>query len=62
MHMYFQPFDQLVFYDTVLHRVCEHDGAKYHQLILPIALWAQIMELLYNEQGYQVVEHTLALI
>ena len=33
---YLHQFDRLVFMQGVLHRVYEQDGAKYHQLILPI--------------------------
>ena len=33
---YLHQFDRLVFRQGVLHRVYEQDGAKYHQLILPI--------------------------
>ena len=40
----------------------EQDGAKYHQLILPIEFRAQAMELLHNGQGHQAVEHTLQLV
>ena len=33
---YLCQFDRLAFRQGVLHRVCEQDGARYHQLILPI--------------------------
>ena len=53
---------RLVFHQGVLHRVYEQDGAKYHQLILPIEFRAQAMELLHNKQGHQAVECTLQLV
>ena len=59
---YLCQFDRLVFRQGVLHRQCEQDGAKYHQLILPIEFRAQAMELLHNQQGHQAVEHTLQLV
>ena len=40
----------------------EQDGAKYHQLILPIEFRAQAMKLLHNQQGHQAVEHMLQLV
>ena len=40
----------------------EQDGGKYHQLILLIEFRAQAMELLHNQKGHQVVEHTLQLV
>ena len=46
----------------MLHRVYKQDGAKYHQLILPIEFRAQAMELLHNQQGHQAVEHMLQLV
>ena len=44
------------------HRVYEQDGAKYHQFILPIEFRAQVMELFYDKQDHQLVEHTLQLV
>ena len=58
---YLCQFDWLVFCQEVLQRVYEQDGAEYHHLILPIEFRTQVMELLCNEQGHQVVEHTLQL-
>ena len=55
-------FNQLVFSQGLLHRVNEQDGAKYHQLILPIEFRAQAMELLHNQQGHQAMEHMLQLV
>ena len=52
---YLCQFDRLVFRQGVLHRVYEQDGAKYHQLVLPIKFRAQAMELLHNQQGHQTV-------
>ena len=49
---YLRQYDRLVFCQGVLHRVYEQDGAKYHQLFLPIDFRAQAMELLYNQQGH----------
>ena len=46
----------------MLHRVYEQDGAKYHQLILPLEFRAQAMELLHDQQGHQAVECTLLLV
>ena len=46
----------------MLHRVYEQDGAKYHQLIMPIEFRAQAMELLHNQQGQQAVECMLQLV
>ena len=46
----------------MLHRVYEQDGAKYHQLILPIEFRGQAMELLHNQQGHQAVECMLQLV
>ena len=43
VHRYLHQFNQLVFCHGVLHRVYEQDGAKYHQLILPIEFRAQVM-------------------
>ena len=37
----------------MLHRVYKQDGAKYHQLILPIEFRAQAMELLHDQEGHQ---------
>ena len=62
MQRYLHQFDRLVFRQGVLHRVYEQDGAKYHQLILPIGFRAQAMELLHNQQGHQAVEHMLQLV
>ena len=59
---YLCQFDRLVFRQGVLHRVYEQDGAKYHQLVLPIEFRAQAMELLHNQQGHQVVECMLQLV
>ena len=59
---YLWQFDWLVFRQGILHRVYEEDGAKYHQLILPIEFRAQAIELLHNEQGQQAVEHMLLLL
>ena len=59
---YLCQFDRLVFRQGVLHTVYEEDGAKYHQLILPIEFRAQPMELLHNQQGHQAVECTLQLV
>ena len=59
---YLHQFDRLVFRQGVLHRVYEQDGAKYHQLILPLEFRAQVMELLHNQQGHQAVEHLLQLV
>ena len=56
---YLHQFDRLVFRQGVLHRVYEQDGAKYHQLILPLEFRAQAMELLHDQQGHQAVEHML---
>ena len=36
MQRYLHQFDRLMFRQLVLHRVYEKEGAKYHQLILPI--------------------------
>ena len=55
-------FDQLAFCWGELHIVYEQDGAKYHQLILPIEFRAQVMELLHNQQGHQAVENMLQLV
>ena len=46
----------------MLHRVYKQDGAKYHQLILPIEFRAQAMELLHDQQAHQAVECTLQLV
>ena len=46
----------------MLHRVYEQDGAKYHQLVLPIEFRVQAMELLHDQQGLQAVECTLQLL
>ena len=46
----------------MLHRVYEQDGAKYHQLILPLEFRAQAMELLHDQQGHQAVERMLQLV
>ena len=54
--------DQLVFCQGVLHSLCKQDGAKYHQLILPIESRVQVMELLHNEQGHQALDHILELV
>ena len=62
VHRYLCQFNQLVFHHGVLHRVYEQDGAKYHQLILPIEFRAQVMELFHDEQGHQAVEHILQLV
>ena len=62
MRRYLRQFNQLVFHQGVLHRVYEQDGAKYHQLILPIEFRAQAMELLHNKQGHQAVECMLQLV
>ena len=59
---YLRQFDRLVFRQGVLHRVYEQDGAKYHQLILPLEFRAQAMELLHGQQGHQAVERTLQLV
>ena len=59
---YLHQFDRLVFRQGVLHRVYEQDGAKYHQLILPIEFRAQAMELLHDQQGHQAVECMLQLV
>ena len=59
---YLHQFDRLVFRQGVLHRVYEQDGAKYHQLILPIEFRAQAMELLHDQQGHHAVERTLQLV
>ena len=59
---YLWQFDRLVFHQGVLHRVYEQDGAKNHQLILPIEFRAQAMELLHNQQGHQAVKHTIQLV
>ena len=62
VHRYRHQFDQLVFHQGVLHRVYEQDGAKYHQLILPIEFSAQVMEILNDEQSHEAVVHTLQLV
>ena len=62
MQRYLCHFDRLVFRQRVLPRVYEQDGARYHQLILPIEFRAQAMELLHNQQGHQAVEHMLQLV
>ena len=62
MHRYLCQLVQLVFCQGVLHRVYEQDGTKYHQLILPIEFRAQVMELLYKEQGHQAVDHMLQIV
>ena len=62
MQRYLCQFDRLVFQQGVQHRVYERDGAKYHQLILPIEFRAQAMELLHNQQGHQAVECMLQLV
>ena len=59
---YLQQFDQLVFCQGMLHRVYEQDGAKYHQLILPIEFRTQAMELLHKQQDHQAVECMLQLV
>ena len=59
---YLRQFDRLVFRQGVLHRVYEQDGAKYHQLVLPLEFRAQAMELLHDQQGHQAVECTLQLV
>ena len=59
---YLCQFERLVFRQGVLHRVYEQDGAKYHQLILPLEFRAQAMELLHNQQGHQAVECMLQLV
>ena len=59
---YLHQFDRLVFRQGVLHRVYEQDGAKYHQLTLPIEFRAQAMELLHNQQGHKSVECMLQLV
>ena len=59
---YLHHFDRLVFRQGVLHRVYEQNGAKYHQLILPIEFRAHAMELLHDQQGHQAVECTLQFI
>ena len=46
----------------MLYRVYEQDGAKYHQLILPLEFRAQAMELLHDQQGHQAVEGMLQLV
>ena len=57
-----RQFNKLVFWQGVLHRVYKQDGAKPHQLILPIEFRAQVMELLHDQQGHQAVEHTFQLV
>ena len=57
-----QQFDRLVFCQEVLHKVHEQDGAKFHQLNLPIKFRAQAMELFHNKQGHQPVECMLLLV
>ena len=59
---YLHQFKRLVFRQGVLHRVYEQDGAKYHQLILPLEFRAQAMELLHDQQGHQAMEHRLQLV
>ena len=59
---YLHQFYRLVFRQGVLHRVYEQDGAKYHQLILPLEFRAQAVELLDNQQGHQAVERMLQLV
>ena len=59
---YLRQVERLVFRQGVLHRVYEQDGAKCHQLILPLEFRAQAMELLHDQQGHQAVEHTLQLV
>ena len=49
VHRYLHQFDQLVFCQGVPYRVYEQEGAKYHQLILPIEFRAHVMELLHDE-------------
>ena len=63
VHRYHHQFDTTgVSSGSTAHRVYEQDGAKYHQLILPIVFRAQVMELPHDEQGHQAVEQMLQLV
>ena len=59
---YLQQFNQLVFCQGVLYRVYEQDGAKYHQLFLPIKFGGQTIELLFKQHGHQAEDHMLQLV
>ena len=59
---YLCQFDHLEFRKGALHRIYEIQGSKYHQLVLPTVYRAQVLQLLYDEQGHQRTEHTMDLI
>ena len=58
---YLLQFDWLTLKKGVLHCLYINNGVEYHQLILPVKYQAQVLSLLHDCQGYQGLEHTLAL-
>ena len=46
----------------MLHQIYEIQDSKYHQLVLPTVYRAQVLQLLHDEQGYQRMEHKMALV
>ena len=46
---------------AVLHRLYINSDVEYHQMVLPIKLQAQVLQLLHDGQGYQGIERTIAL-
>ena len=60
--MYLHQFNHLEFRKGVLPWIYIMQGPKYHQLILPAAYRAHVLQLLHDEQSHQRTEHTMALI
>ena len=58
---YLLQFDRLTLIKGVLHRLYIQNDVEFHQMVLPIKFQAQVLRLLYDGQGHQGIERTIAL-
>ena len=57
---YLLQFDRLTFKQGVLHQLYISNDVEYHQTILPLKYQAQVLQMLYDGQGHQGIEGTIA--
>ena len=61
MQKYLLQFDRLTFKQGVLHRLYINNDVEYHEMILPLKYQAQMLQMLYDGQGHQGIDRTIAL-
>ena len=58
---YLLQFNKLTMKKGVLHQLYIHNDVEFHQMVLPIKFQAQVLQLVYDGQGHQGTERTIAL-